>query len=108
MDWQTEFEEKVRDFKCNAWRLEKWKKRPALVEKNGRSIAFYFGQEYDKDKFDLVEDGWNHDHCELCFKTVSDFSRKDDKDPVVDEGYTNENDDWLCKECYARYIQEQR
>lgn len=79
VDAETEFQEKVRDYRQMEWTRRKWRRQPGLVEKNRRSIAFYFGQEYDKDKYDLVDDAWGHDHCKLCFKTISDFTRDEGK-----------------------------
>lgn len=40
---------------------------------------------------------WDHEHCELCFETISDqgsFQR---------EGYTD-GKDWVCQKCYETYI----
>ena len=43
---------------------------PALVCKelvNGhRMWKPYDGKEYDKDKYDLVKDIWDHEHCSIC------------------------------------------
>jgi hypothetical protein len=44
---------------------------------------------------------WNHEHCELCFETISDhgdFQR---------EGYTD-NKAWLCIDCFNKYISSQQ
>ena len=45
----------------------------------------------------IIEGAWDHEHCQLCFETISDqgeFQRG---------GYTDENS-WLCSACYATYI----
>lgn len=104
--WEKERDEMVEAFKKDNWTLQKWTMQPALVARDGRQIAFYHGQEYDAEKFDLVLDGWGHDHCELCFKTITDFVREDAKAPVVDEGYTN-GDSWVCCECFRKYLGDQ-
>jgi hypothetical protein len=43
---------------------------PALMNKelvNGnRNWKPYYGGEYDKEKFDLVKDMWDHEHCSIC------------------------------------------
>jgi hypothetical protein len=49
---------------------------PALVQKelvNGhRMWQPYEGGDYDKEKFDLVEDMWDHEHCSICnFRIVA-------------------------------------
>jgi hypothetical protein len=50
--------------------------RSALVAKkpvNGhRMWADYHGQAYDESAFDLVEGMWDHDHCDLCWFTITD------------------------------------
>ena len=101
--WEKGREELIETFKGDAWAWEKWRRMPALVAKDGSRITFYAGQEYDPTQFDLVLDGWGHDHCELCFKTITDFIRQGGRAPVVDEGYTN-GSDWVCCECFLKYL----
>ncbi|HVN76938.1 MAG TPA: hypothetical protein VMT19_11510 [Thermoanaerobaculaceae bacterium] len=45
----------------------------------------------------VVPGGWDHEHCCLCFATIS--ARGDD----LRSGYTDGND-WACEECYAEEI----
>jgi hypothetical protein len=49
---------------------------PALVAKepvNGhRMWRDYHGESYDASKFDLVEDIWDHEHCAVCFFTITE------------------------------------
>lgn len=46
----------------------------------------------------VVDDtAWDHEHCELCFETISD------KEGYQKEGYTD-GKEWLCTECYNKYI----
>ena len=102
--WEQERDELVAAFRKDAWTLEKWTRQPALVARDRRTITFYHGQEYDPEKYDLVPDGWGHDHCELCFKTITDFTREDGRAPVVDKGYTNGNS-WICCACYRQHLE---
>ncbi len=46
---------------------------------------------------ELVPEGWEHEHCALCWQTIS-CAESDDH-----EGYTDGNY-WLCAVCYQRYI----
>lgn len=39
--------------------------------------------------------GWDHEHCELCFGRIGDGG-----DPY---GYVDEEDGWLCENCYERH-----
>ena len=45
----------------------------------------------------VIPDGWEHEHCALCWRTISpqpgDYS----------SSYTD-GKDWLCKPCYDNFI----
>ena len=83
------------------WTFKKWTSRPALIDKSGGRSSEYTGQNYDPEKTDLIEDGWTHDHCEICFATISEGDSDDDFET---EGYNFENA-WVCKSCYQKFIQ---
>jgi len=40
---------------------------------------------------------WDHEHCELCFETISD------NEGYQHEGYTD-GKEWLCVNCYGKYL----
>jgi hypothetical protein len=77
-----------------------WKPTPALIDKSGGSSRQYVGQRFDPKYFNLVQDGWTHDHCEICFTTISNKEGYGDTD-----GHVAENGDWICKECYKLFIE---
>ena len=80
------------------WTSKVWKSTPALIEKSGGSRQ-YVGQKFDPKYFDLVQNGWTHDHCEICYATISDIEDYGDK-----EGYNADNGDWICNDCYNLFI----
>lgn len=80
------------------WYLKKWKPTPALIDKSSKTSRQYVGQNYNQMDFDLVLDGWTHDHCEFCTKTISD------SEDYLTKGYNLEND-WICEECYNLFMQ---
>jgi len=82
------------------WRYKQWLPSPALIDKSGGSSQQYVGQKFDSKYFDLIEDGWTHDHCEICFATISNKP-----DYGGSDGYVAENSDWVCRECFALFIQ---
>ncbi len=86
--------------KYGTWNLEKWKPTAALIDKNGKTSRQYVGQSYDTKYMDLVSDGWTHDHCEICTRTISN---KDNYDDWLTEGYRNENR-WVCKQCFSLFM----
>ncbi|GAA4316795.1 hypothetical protein GCM10023184_00160 [Flaviaesturariibacter amylovorans] len=85
-------------FRSLKWTLQTWKPTPALIEKKGANARPYIGQGYDPVFFDLVEDGWRHDHCEVCFVKLCD-----NPETCQTEGYTADRQ-WLCRECYEQNV----
>lgn len=45
----------------------------------------------------LDNSAWDHEHCELCMETISEYPG------YQHEGYTD-GKNWLCEECYNKYI----
>lgn len=82
------------------WSLKKWKPSPSLRRQDGYENKYY-GQEFDSSQFELIENGWDHDHCEFCFTTIDAHPREG----VETEGYTD-GIHWICSECYRKYIVE--
>ena len=83
------------------WRFAEWQPRPALVGRNGGAMHEYWGQSYDPTRFDLVDDAWDHDHCEFCWATVS-------SEPSwggYSSAYTDTDGYWICPICFERIIQ---
>ncbi len=68
------------------------------MHKSGSRTSLYVGQKFDPQYIDLVDDGWTHDHCEICYKDLYEI-----EDPEHGEGYTN-GQDWICSECYLKYV----
>jgi len=88
----------VKQFKNEGtWTLKQWKRTPALNDKSGGSSRQYVGQTYDPKYIDLVQDGWTHDHCEICTRTISDT---DDWDT---QGYNLYNL-WICDKCFNLFM----
>lgn len=98
-EWdRTYVEESIAYSRSSAWQETKWRPRPALVHRDGGRVSLYTGQGYDPDKIDLVEDGWNHDHCQICWW---DLHEADDAEHGI--GYSD-GEGWLCSECYNKFI----
>jgi hypothetical protein len=94
----------LRDYadECLSMHLELriWMKQPALVNKSKMEYRWYDGQEYDPQLFDLVEDAWDHDHCEFCNSTIKDC----DCGECVKEAYENDGK-WMCQGCFEHLIE---
>lgn len=82
------------------YELKKWFARKALIDKNGGSSRLYTGQSFDNQYIELKEDGWTHDHCEICSTTLSNL----DESTIENEGYFN-GQCWICKSCHELFIE---
>ena len=87
------------DLSFTRFEFIRWKPRPALIEKNGKIIQLYTGQKFDPNYFDLVEDGWLYDECEVCFMSIGEHQNQYKQT----EGYFN-GGVWVCESCYKTLI----
>ncbi len=97
-NWKkTDIKESVEWAREHQWIKQKWVARAALMSKG--SASDYVGQKYNPEQTEFVEDGWNHDHCEICW-----WSLHEDDDPEHGEGYTTNGYQWLCTECFNQFL----
>jgi hypothetical protein len=58
----------------------------------------YHGEPYDPEKFELLEGGWDHEHCDVCWAHIEEG----------DSYWPNEDEDGghvdLCEKCYPRVM----
>jgi hypothetical protein len=87
------------EVKNHPYRQRTFSARAALVAKetvNGRRIwKNYDGGSYDPTQFELVEGMWDHEHCSICFFTIT-------------EGFTYWESDsrikLLCDACHEAFL----
>ena len=97
--WKTaDLKESVEWVRKLKWKKKKWIARAALASKG--STSDYVGQKYNLEKTKLIEDGWSHDHCEVCWWTLCESDN-----PEEGEGYTTNGHTWLCGECFENFVQ---
>ena len=82
-----------------SWERRTWKPRAALVSRDHTSE--YVGQKYQPEYTKLVDDGWTHDHCEICWWSLSESD-----DVEHGEGYTTDGRSWICSECFKMFVRE--
>lgn len=83
------------------WQKQNWQPKPGLVRKRTGFLSIisrYTGQDYDLRKFELAPSSWTYDNCKICSWKICDSD-----DPQSSIAYTNGRD-WLCSECYERFI----
>lgn len=96
--WKSkDVEEPIEWARTQKWEKRKWHPRTALVSKGKTSD--YVGQKYNPEYTKLEEDGWTHDHCEICWWTIHESDN-----PEEGIGYTTDGHRWLCSECYEQFI----
>lgn len=99
--WQrTDIENEIAVCRTRSWRRERWRPRPALIHRIGGGTSLFHGQTFDPTKTDLVPNGWNHDHCAICWWTLIE---SDDEQRAF--GYIDEIGEWICSECYSQFIE---
>lgn len=83
-------------FKQFNWTKEIWTSKDALIDKEGGITHLFYGQVYNKTKFDIIKNGWTHEHCDICFSGVRNG----------DICYTHEGE-MICDLCYIDFIKEE-
>lgn len=94
------FKEDIDHFKTLNWAFSKWIATPAIKDKSGGTTKFV-GQQFNPEQWEYLEDGWNHDDCEICLMTLFDS-----ENTFENYGYISNEEDWLCFECYQKLIRE--
>lgn len=81
------------------WRRERFRTSDMLALQNadGSTIGRKLGQGDVPKEGIVVPKGWEHEHCSLCWKTISESTS------FKHAGYTDGRD-WICNECYGKYI----
>jgi hypothetical protein len=52
-------------------------------------------------KYKMPRPDWDHDHCEFCFETISEFEGD------LNEAYTTLDDYyWICPQCFDDFKEE--
>jgi len=81
-----------------AWRKETFTGCDAVVERTKPTLILSRATQADRDRgAEIRPGGWDHEHCEVCFATISG------QEPGGCVAYTD-GTDWLCVRCYDRFI----
>ena len=99
-EWWTPWQIALVDDRSRHWRLTPFQPSDALrTEFDGQSITRK--REVDDatpSGAGVIPGGWDHEHCALCWREIA---LRPNADPW---GYCDGRD-WLCKECYEKFIQ---
>jgi hypothetical protein len=98
--WKTtDVQDAIAECAGRTWTFRKWQPSPALIQKSG-TRSQYCGQKYDPTKYTLDPKGWTHDHCQICWWTLSDS-----EDEAINSGYTDGRG-WICTECFNNFLKQ--
>jgi hypothetical protein len=81
------------------WQKQDWTPVDVVIHRKTRAVSFNTKLAEDKKHFKLITEGWTKDYCKICHWEL--FASKDQ--PEHSTGYTNGRD-WLCTECYDKFI----
>ncbi len=87
--------------KTMEWRRELFKSSDVMQYRSGNSIIR--GPVGQQPTFPvegegvLVPGGWDHEHCLICWQTISEYEQP--------YGYKNRNEGWICEECFHHYVE---
>jgi hypothetical protein len=98
-DWWTDSQIKlVKDF-SRIWLKKPFKSTSGFWTHIDEGWLLGKTSQHDQLPPDAITDdtAWDHQHCELCFETISDHG------DYQHEGYTDGNE-WLCANCYNKYL----
>jgi len=92
----------VERLRSHKFTLLPWHPSPALLPRSNKGASSKFhGQAYDQAEYELVEDGWSHDHCPFCWVTIEDREYEGAVTTAFTDGYN-----WVCPPCFARYLED--
>jgi hypothetical protein len=96
----TELRPIVNELRRFYWDKQPWKPidRDLLMHRPSGRVAFYHGQPYNSEEFEVKRGASTRDYCELCRWALYETS-----DPEHGVGYTNGRS-WLCTECGEKFL----
>ena len=95
-EWWTQRQLALVEDRNRTWCLKSFDPGPAVEHCSnatrivGKAAAGVAGS-------NLIADGWDHEHCELCWAKISRLPGDSS------EGYSD-GDQWICIECFTRFV----
>ena len=73
-----------------------------MIDKNDWRLTgqenYLKGKDLIFSKYKPRSEKWDHDHCEFCFETISEYPSD------INEAYcTADKYHWICEECFADF-----
>ena len=98
-EWMMDWQKKIVEDESTVWEKKTFKKADGYwIEYTGGKMLGKVLENFELPPNAIIEkDAWNHEHCSLCWETISEGLN------YKHEGFTN-GKDWLCEKCYNEYI----
>ena len=102
-DWWTEDQQAIVDDLSKVWLKKQFVPSSGYwIQKDKYKVLVKLKENGEVPKEAILEPrAWDHEHCELCFETISDLGTHQH------EGFTD-NSMWLCTSCFEKYILPRR
>ena len=99
-EWWTDDQKALVEDVSSVWTRKKFEKVPGIwINMDGGRILRKLSKDEEMPSDAIVDDtARDHEHCALCWQTISEYPSDQP------EGYTD-GDNWLCLECYHKYIE---
>jgi hypothetical protein len=63
-----------------------------------KSLVKFAGQRFQFSTYVHPSPEWDHEHCVGCWEKISDVTEAAQR-----TGYVNDNDEWICANCFAMF-----
>lgn len=97
---QTVIESRANMARTFFWEQKKFTTPHVVIRRKDKRISFDLQLAQNSSEFELLRGGWKQTVCAIC---TWQFAESDD--PERGAGYTNGRD-WICTECYERFLPE--
>lgn len=98
--WWTDWQNEIVLDTSRVWEVKVFKKSAGYqfpANGGGTLVGKISDQNEIPPNVEVTEGIWDHEHCGLCWTTISEQENDQHK------GYTD-GKDWVCAECYDKYI----
>lgn len=99
-EWWTDDQEALVEDVSSVWTRKTFEKVPGIwFNMDGGRILRKLSKDEEIPAGAVLDiTAWDHEHCALCWQTISEYPTHQK------EGYTD-GENWLCIECYDKYIE---
>jgi len=96
--WWSDDQLKLAQDNSRPWQKQKFISQDAVkLERDGLTVFRQVRAGETINEGTLIVGGWEHEHCYLCWTTISQREDHENK------GYSD-GEEWICQNCYETYL----